>query len=61
MEVKPWRGRGENVAGELGKATAKAQKGVARLGQAKQITKGDKSKELMTILGFDHFEFYLGF
>lgn len=35
VEVKPWRGRGEGIAAEVGKATAKVQKGVARLGQPK--------------------------
>ena len=35
VEVNPCRGRGENVAAEVGKATAKVQKGVARLGQPK--------------------------
>lgn len=33
VEVKPWGGRGENVAAEVGKATAKVHRGVNRLGQ----------------------------
>lgn len=33
VEVKPWRG--ESVAAEVEKATAKVHRGVARLGQQK--------------------------